>query len=528
MEDIKILNNKNKYGQYFTPRSIAKFMISLSSKNKKANVLEPCVGEGIFLEELVKSGYENVNGYEIDTNLKYDNKYNVKYDSYLNAKKENGFDLIIGNPPYIRWKNLENELKEELENNLLWKQYCNSLCDYYYIFIIKSIELLNDNGELIFICPDYWLKTTNAQKMRNYILDHGHFEEIFLLNESPVFKNVTCSLMIFKFVKNIYVNKNINITKLSKKFKLGSNEMTDLLSQTKNKNIDYYSINQFSKHNKYHIANQYNIDLANKFESICKYKKDGSLFEKSSIIGDICNVKNGLVTGLDKAFQLPIGINLNKKEKKIITKVAKGKNLSSYIIKDLSNYIFFTKKMKEEELIDDYPNIFKHFSNYKSKLLDRYSYDKDIPYWEWVFLRNYNTFIKKEPKILVPCKERITNKDYFRFALSLNGEFPTQDVTSIIPKSNTLESIYYILSLLNSNVIFNWITTKGTQKGGVIEFVSKTLQEIPIPLIDWNNSKEVNIHNEISDYLKKQIDNKLEIDKNFIEKCIGKLLIIKE
>lgn len=163
---------KARYGQYFTIAPIADFMVSLVSKEKSARILEPSCGKGIFLEALQRHEFSNVNAFEIDKSLAQ-NFPNVRHESFISASMAEKYDCVIGNPPYIRWKNLEPELKEELASSLLWNTYFNSLCDYLFIFILKSIEQLNENGELIFICTDYWLNTTHARSLRNYMVDSG-------------------------------------------------------------------------------------------------------------------------------------------------------------------------------------------------------------------------------------------------------------------------------------------------------------------------------------------------------------------
>jgi adenine-specific DNA-methyltransferase len=132
----KVKKKKNKYGQYFTPPEVAEFMISLSNKDKKSKILEPSCGEGVFLDILETKGFKNVLGCEVDKTLAT-KRTNVIYQSFITSKFKEKFDLIIGNPPYIRWSNLEDELKTELESNQLWNKYFNSLCDYLYIFILK-------------------------------------------------------------------------------------------------------------------------------------------------------------------------------------------------------------------------------------------------------------------------------------------------------------------------------------------------------------------------------------------------------
>src|ERR1700728_2608642 len=132
MEAIIKSNTKNKFGQYFTPEVVADFMIGLADISSNSKILEPSCGEGIFLKQLQNKGFCNLTAYEIDKDLAR-SFTGVRYESFISAAIDEQFDLVIGNPPYIRWKNLEPELKQELSGNPLWNQYFNSLCDYLYI-----------------------------------------------------------------------------------------------------------------------------------------------------------------------------------------------------------------------------------------------------------------------------------------------------------------------------------------------------------------------------------------------------------
>jgi len=190
------MNNKKSFGQFFTPQFVADFMLSLSNKSNKSKVLEPSAGEGVFLNSLYKNQYTNVIAYEIDKNLKNTSSLNINYKSFISEEIKN-VDLVIGNPPYIRWKNIPDNMKSELNTNVLWKKYFNSLCDYLYIFILKSIEALKENGELIFITPEYWMHTTHSISLRNYMIDNGYFEKIIHFKETPIFD-------LLKIIINLY------------------------------------------------------------------------------------------------------------------------------------------------------------------------------------------------------------------------------------------------------------------------------------------------------------------------------------
>lgn len=208
------------------------------------------------------------------------------------------YDCVIGNPPYIRWKNLEPELKEELASSLLWNTYFNSLCDYLFIFILKSIEQLNENGELIFICTDYWLNTTHARSLRNYMVDSGFFESIYHFNEAALFENVTASFIIFKYIKKKDKSKqSITLYEYTKR-KCPTTCDLDSASAFIKK-----SIPQFERDSRWVLDDAIIQERISQLEKVCR--KENDLFLESFYrVGDFCDIGNGMVSGLDKAFNL--------------------------------------------------------------------------------------------------------------------------------------------------------------------------------------------------------------------------------
>lgn len=524
-------NSKNKYGQYFTPEIVADFMIDLADIDKSSNILEPSAGEGVFLKLLQDRGFENLKAYEVDDEL--GNQFDcITYESFVTATIKDKYDLIIGNPPYIRWKNLEHHLKEELSTSRLWNKYFNSLCDYLYIFILKSIEVLEKNGQLIFICPEYWMNTTHSISLRNYMVENGYFESIYHFNETPIFSNATVSVVIFKFIKSNEKAKPINVVKYYKN-KVLSSEILNALKdgEFKHNDIERFSVPQFSKNKRWLLTNEKEIEKIKKFEKSCSTKivSHQDLFNQTThkvyhTIGDVCDIGNGMVSGLDKAFQLN-GQLLNKKETENTIKVLKAKDLTPFHYKNITKYIFANDVTDEIQFKTDYPAFYEKLVSQKDKLEKRYQYNRKIHFWQWVFLRNFNLFNKDCPRIFVPCKERISNKDYFRFSFVPSGIFPTQDVTAIFPKDDTKESIYYILTFLNNHRVFDWLKNKGIVKGNIVEFSEKPISSIPYRKIDWSNENEVKIHNRIvnltQNYLETQGDLILDKMNDLLDKLLN-------
>lgn len=491
---------KNKYGQYFTIEVIANFMTSCIKKSNDCLVLEPSCGKGVFLKSLEKYNFNNVTAYEIDNTLMNEYDY-VKYESFISSPVEDKFDVVIGNPPYIRWKNLEQELKEELQNNPLWNKYFNSLCDYLFIFILKSIEQLKEDGELIFICSDYWMNTTHSQALRNYMCENGHFSEIYHFKEAPLFDKVTASFVIFRYVKSRDKKNEIRLYSYNKKGVPTEDELNNFSC------FDKQVIPQFKPNSRWLLATKEQQEVLERFESSCS-QKDLLFPIELYRIGDFCDIGNGMVSGLDSAFKLDNTNNLNSNELNHIISVLKAKDLERYCYTNVSQYVYLPQGLSEEDLKNEYPNFYLHFQQFVDKLNERYNYGRIIPYWEFVFPRNKKLFERCEDKIYVPCKERISHKKYFRFSIAPQGYYPLQDVTGIIKKKTCQESIEYILAYLNSDIVFEWLRFNGIVKGEIVEFSEAPIASIPYRPINWSNEKEVHCHNQITQEVREYIKHR--------------------
>ncbi len=512
--------NKNKYGQYFTPELIADFMIELANIDTESKILEPSSGKGVFIKLLIEKGFKNITAYEIDSELSEKFDF-VRNESFVSANISEKFKLIIGNPPYIRWKNLEEELKTELATNHLWNKYFNSLCDYSYLFILKSIKLLEDKGQLIFITPEYWLNTMHSITLRNYMLRNGYFSEIYHFNETPIFEKATVSTIVFKYIKaSGNKNQKIDIVKYYKNQQLTNDIIQNIKNKKANNDIEVLTASQFKENERWILADDEKISEMKQFEEHCLKQQNNNLlllFENDKknnfyTIGDFCNIGNGMVSGLDKAFQLN-GETLTEYEKQNTIKVIKAKNLQPYFYDEITSYIFANHIESEENLKSDFPNFYNRLQKFIPQLEKRYQYNRKINYWEWVFLRNFNLFNSDKARIFVPCKERISNKNYFRFVYVEANIFPTQDVTAIFKKENTKESLHYILALLNNYRTFNWLKYNGVVKGNIVEFSEKPIASIPFRAINWSDKNEVALHNDIS-----------ELCENYITKNSPELL----
>lgn len=198
-------------GQVFTDRVVANYMVSLFSHVSKGRILEPCFGSGAFLRACKEAGYKNVYGCEIDERLYKEvvddfPDYQLFQTDFLDYNPEDVFDGIIMNPPYVRQEKIDDLeslgiSKEKLRKNGIYKGL-PSTANLYMYFIIKAIDLLKDNGELVVIFPSSWMNARSGQSFNNLLIERTRVErEIHICGE--VFeKDALVDVVILKLIKD--------------------------------------------------------------------------------------------------------------------------------------------------------------------------------------------------------------------------------------------------------------------------------------------------------------------------------------
>jgi adenine-specific DNA-methyltransferase len=180
-----------KLGQYFTTNNQLKEKVFEFIFNNPTNILEPSIGQGHLIEYIIdKIPTISFDMYEIDLQIKLLDKIkkeDVIYGDFLKQIINKKYKTIIGNPPYIRTK----------KGNL------------YIDFIEKCLDLLEENGELIFIVPFDFLKLTSASKLLNKMMTNGTFTHLYHPNNENMFENASIDIIVFRYCNNKFIEKKI-------------------------------------------------------------------------------------------------------------------------------------------------------------------------------------------------------------------------------------------------------------------------------------------------------------------------------
>jgi len=503
---VKMGLKVKELGQYFTPKFVAKSMVSLITKPRDALVLDPCAGTGVFLSALVEAGFKNIHAYEIDSTLPNYSSVEITYQDFLMIEPEEKYDVIIGNPPYVRWRNIPKKWRELFKGSSYWNAVINGLSDLTYAFIYHSVNMLKEGGELIFITPIFWTETVHGARLREYLARRGHLELLINFNEMRIFEEVSSTIIIFKYVKS-KSDKPIKIVNLHTKERLTAihlEKVKELLNRLKRgKTYIREGIFEAFVHRQFENGEPWRPvhEIALKSNPLLSIRYSPLFhFERLITLGSIAEIGNGMVSGLDKAFQLSREelSKLTSEERKHVIYVFKANTLDRFFpARDPVPYAYVNDIESEEELKERYQHFYGKLVRYRDQLLKRYNYGRDIPWWHWVFPRNKHLFERYKEKILVPSKERYDTRGYFRFAYVKGLYYTTQDVTVICPKKEFREGTKYLLALLNSDPYQEYIVYKGFTRGGVYDFSERPLATIPIVRINWNSNDEKKLYEEI-------------------------------
>jgi len=498
---------KNSHGQYFTPPAVAKLMVSLVRSPKDAGVLEPSAGQGVFLDALDDAGFTDLTGVEVDPELVARSARPLQRASFVSWRPPRSYQAVLGNPPYIRWRDLCDTSKREVEAHPLFGTLFNSLSDYLTVFIALSVEALAPGGELVFVTPSFWLHTQHSAPLREWLLTRGAITDIVDFGEAAVFPGVASAIVVFRFVKGAHADD------IDYRQYVGPRRLpTDGLVLADRALFSAKRIPAFASGCHWSLATRDEQFPAIELERACTTA--GAVPR----LGEFVDIANGMVSGLDAVFRVgdALAAELTPDELAATLPVLKAFQMTPYYSGDTCRYIHLPEGLTEADARARYPHLLAHLAAHRDALGKRYANKKDLPYWDWSFKRSASFFLNGQPKGFVPSKERLTCRARARFTLADAGVASTQDVTAFAPKDGVRESLAYIVGYLNQPAVTDWVRLRGLMKGGVAEFSERPLGSIPFRAIDWDNAGEVACHDRIvayvGEYLAAAVARRAEIE----------------
>ncbi|MDN2922041.1 class I SAM-dependent DNA methyltransferase [Campylobacter coli] len=451
----------------------------------------------------LKKEYDNIFNLESNHPFEWRFEFPEILDDDGNFK---GFDLIIGNPPYIRQEELK-ELKPHLAKN--YKVYKGTSDIYTYFYELGFNVLKDRGGVLSYITSNKYTRAGYGEALREFLLKNVKFLEYTDLNGIKVFDSATVDTSILCFEKSKSKDNKFKYLALS-------NEILKTCAYDIGLYKDFaeFSQNSLSKES-FTFSDENTSALKAKIERIGTPLKEWQGL----------NIYRGILTGYNEAFIITTEkrneILANCKDEaekeltaKLIRKMLRGRDIKRYSYEWAGLWVIFipwhfpnvekpkTMLENEQDLKEQYPSLYKHLLSHKERLSKRNKEETGIRY-EWYCLQRWGANYYQEFE-----REKIVwaSVGYIEHSF-IPKDMLLQDTNYFFSTSNR-----YLLGILNSKPITYYLADIQTPLGntGAFRNYKYNIEKLPISKI---NSKNQNIVDELINLVDEILKAK-EQDKN--------------
>jgi hypothetical protein len=421
---------------------------------------------------------------------------------------KSGFDLVIGNPPYIQLQNDGGKLAKQYQG-CEYKTFART-GDIYSLFYEKGWQLLKPKGVLSFITSNKWMRAGYGESTRKFFAEQTNPLLLIDFAGQKIFESATVDVNILMFAKD----KNRQQTKACIVKEKLLNKLSDFVSQ-KGKS------SAFSNSQSWIILGDIEQRIKAKIEAAGTPLKDWDI-----------NIYRGILTGYNEAFiisgekkQEILDLCKNDEERKktdeLIRPILRGRDIRRYGYTFADLYLLFipwhfplhtdptitgASEKAENAFKSQYPAIYNHLLSYKKELENRNKAETGIRY-EWYALQRWGAnywedFFKQK---IVWGNLNLKGS----YAIVPEGYFVNAPCPMIVPANA------YLLAILNSKIADYYIRNLGvTRNGGYFEYKPMFIEQMPIPIIPEAEQ------NKIANLIKEK--NTFESER-MIEDAISKL-----
>lgn len=498
------LKAKKESGTVYTPEDIATYIIrnTISAEdiinNPKLKIIDPACGCGNFiipcfkyLKDLYSVNLTKINAFSklelksehiskhiIENNLfgfdidefaikvlmidlfaisEYVNPNNFSKQDFLIQKNDENYDIILGNPPYIGFKNLEKDYYRSLKE--LYMNLYKDKGDISYCFFGAALNSLKSNGKLSFITSRYFIESPSGEALRRFLKDNCKINSIVDFYGIRPFKNTGVDpVIILASKENTRYSVEVKKPRLRKEASFCSDLYNDNIE-----NIDCFYIGKEDlKDSGWVLRNDVERRIISKIE------------DRSRIsLVDIFESYQGIITGCDKAFIVDKKTIIDENlENELLKPWIKSSYIGKNKVKETDKFIIYADRIYE---INKYPHCIKHIEVYKTKLQTRRECKKGTRLWYKLQWGRVQSIFEGE-KVIFPFKAS-SNK----FAYDC-GSYFSADVYCLILKDSGLYTYDFIIKLLNSKLYEYYFKTFAKKLGeNLYDYYPNNLMKLRIP-----------------------------------------------
>lgn len=404
-----------------------------------------------------------------------------------------GFDIVVGNPPYIGMKG-HADIFDVVKLSSIGKRFFSGKMDYLYFFFHLGLDLLKKNGVLSLITTNYWPTASFAKKLVEDLHVRASILKIINFNEVQIFDSAAGQHNMITFATRGHSDSSAEVVnvKNSLRGKVSVEELSQILEGTHDSAV-------VTKTPQEQLFKNGTLVLSgtdgSPIDSILDH-----LQASSYKLGNFAQINQGVVTGVNyisaghvKKYNLEPklegtgvfvlsktelkDLKLSEEEAKIVRPYFKNSDISRWTTNtEPEKYIIFADKRQKN--LEGRPAVQAHLDRF-AEIIENSS--DNAPY-----LHRPRSIDFDGPKIVAPQRSRLNTFGY--------NDVPwcgTTDVYFITAKAGSL-NLFTLLGLLNSDLYLAWLYLRGKRKGEMMELFQMPLVELPLPPVTSQNDETLN------------------------------------
>jgi hypothetical protein len=396
---------------------------------------------------------------EIKSNKIYENAFEWRFEfpEVLNNDGDfSGFDVIIGNPPYLNFKSYSVAEREIFK--IEFSEIFDGKADIYYFFFTQGLKILKQNGVLSYISSRYWIEAEFAEKLRKNLSNDYLIHEIIDFKNATIFEGIGIKTAIVILYKtNPKQGIKFNYKYIDSK-KIESVKIDNFISVS-------VFIDNIKKKSKWVLREGVELEVYEKIEN-------GTVPLEA-----IADCKQGIVTGLDKAFITTSNDFKDIPEEYVKTWIKVG-DVFRYSINPVENrQLIYTNEITN---LSEYPGLEKRLTSYQLKLSGRREAKSGkIRWFDLQWSRDAALFDSQK----LVCRFKASHNT---FALDGNKFYSSADTTIVVLKKQFKEDydLKFVLALVNSKLLDFYFKSYGKLMDYRFEYYPGPVGQIRIKKAD--------------------------------------------
>lgn len=397
-------------------------------------------------------------------------------------EQNGGFDVVIGNPPYIQIQSLSGKPEQKQFEKANYKTYTR-MGDIYCLFYERGFNLLARNGVLCYITSNKWMRAGYGNSMRQYFLTNGQISQLIDFGDSKIFENATTYTNILIWHKE--KKGHPKMWDMSKSYNDGNT--LDAMLEKEGASEALFNEGSFV------LAKGSQASLKEHMEKVGTRLKDWDI-----------QIYRGILTGLNEAFIIDGKkraelIAADPKSEEIIKPILRGRDIKRYRAEFADLWLVAShngyrktkgRNVPPVNLQKEYPAVYEYFESVgkaiqreEIKVKGKGLYERDDQGHHWSNLRDcayYEEFGKEK----IMYAEIVYDSAFY------------YDTKGIYPEATTFiitgESIKYITAILNSRLltyVFKKFYAGGDLRGETFRYKKVFLEQLPVPKIPSEDQK---------------------------------------